>query len=77
LTVGRPRLDWDEIAMALEIELPNALFKKPRLEAKIVVPDEAAVTDTIESVVTENVKEALEQATGLIFSVSVVTPESD
>ena len=76
LTANKPSLGWDEIAIALEIDLPDALFKRPRLEAKITVPEEAAVTGTIESVVADNVQEAIEQATGLTFSVAVVQPES-
>jgi hypothetical protein len=72
VTKAKPGLDWNEVAIFLEIELPDALFNKPRLEAKITVPDEAAVSDVIESVVAENVQEAIEQATGLTFSVAVV-----
>jgi len=74
LSVGKPSIDWDEISILLEIELPDALFKRPRLEAKITVPDEAAVTGVIESVVADNVQIAIEQATGLSFSVSVAQP---
>ena len=72
LTKAKPKLDQNEVAIFLEIELPDALFNKPRLEAKITVPDEAAVSGVIESVVAENVQEAIEQATGLTFSVAVV-----
>ncbi|MBV2138546.1 MAG: hypothetical protein KUF79_17200 [Candidatus Thiodiazotropha sp. (ex Ctena orbiculata)] len=76
LTKGKPSLDWNEVAIFLEIELPDALFDKPRLEAKITIPDEAAVSGVIDSAVAENVQEAIEQATGLTFSVAVVDPES-
>ena len=72
ITVKKPWLDWDEVAVLLEIELPDALFQRPRLEAKITVPDEAARSDTIQAVVADNVQEAIEQATRLTFSVAVV-----
>lgn len=75
LTKGKPGLEWNEVAILLEVNLPDALFNKPRLEAKITVPDEAAVSGIIESAVTENVKEAIEQVTGLTFSVNVVQPD--
>ena len=75
ITKGKPSLDWDEVAIQLDIELPDALFNKPRLEAKLTVPDEAAVAGTIKSVVADNVQEAIEQATGLTFSVAVVQSE--
>lgn len=77
ITKGKPGLDWDEVAIQLEIELPDALFKKPRLEAKITVPDEAAASETIRAVVAENVQEAIEQATGLTFSVAVASQPED
>ena len=71
ITKGKPGLDWDEIAIRLEIDLPDALFNRPRLEAKITVPEKAAVPGVIQSVVAENVQEAIEQATGLTFSVAI------
>lgn len=76
LTKAKPRLACNEVAILLYIELPDALFDKPRLEAKITVPDEAAVSGVVNSAVAENVQEAIEQATGLTFSVAVVqTPK--
>lgn len=77
ITKGKPGLDWNEVAILLEIDLPDALFRKPRLEAKIIIPDEAAVAGTIKAVVADDVREAIEQATGLIFSVAVATPDSE
>lgn len=74
ITKGQPGLDWDEVAIQLEIDLPNALFEKPRLEAKITVPDDAAASHTISTVVSDNVQEAIEQATGLTFSIAVADP---
>lgn len=74
LTKAKPGLDSNEVAILLEVDLPDALFRKPRLEAKITVPDEAAVGGVIKSVVAEDVQEAIEQATGLTFSVAVVQP---
>lgn len=65
----------DEIAIQLNIELPDMLFKKPHLIASITVPNEAAAVETIGAVITDNVRDAIEEATGLAFSISVVTPE--
>ena len=77
ITSGKPSLDWDEISIALNISLPDALFEKPRLEAKINIPNEAAVQEPITTEVIENVKEAIETATGLTFSINVVKEERD
>lgn len=77
LTAGKPGLDWDEVTIQLSIDLPDALFKRPRLEANITVPDEAAASETINAVVSDNVQEAIEQATGLTFSVAIVEPANN
>lgn len=71
VTKNKPSLNHNEITMLLEIHLPDALFQKPQLEAKITVPDEAARAGVIESVVSENVQHAIEQATGLTFSIAI------
>jgi hypothetical protein len=71
LTASSPRLEVDEISMNLKIEIPDAIFKKPRLEASITVPDEAAATEAMKSIVYDNVEEIVNQATGLNFSISV------
>ena len=76
LTKTRPRLESHELAIKLRVEIPDALFEKPTLTASFTVPKEAAVGPVIDTVVTDNVQEAIEQATGLKFEVSVVEPES-
>jgi len=75
ITKGRPALDADEIAMMLDISLPDALFRKPRLEARIDIPEEAAQAEVITSEVVGNVQEAIESATGLTVVVNVVKEE--
>ena len=75
ITQGKPSITWDEISILLDINLPDALFDKPRLEAKIEIPKEAAGPETITTEVIENVKEAIEQATGLTFSINVIHNE--
>lgn len=77
ITKGKPGLDWDEIAIQLDIELPDALFQRPRLAASITVPEEAAATDVIDTIVADNVQEAIEQATGLEFSISICHPKPE
>ena len=77
LTVVKPDISWDEISILLEINLPNALFDKPRLEAKIDIPEEAAIQNPITSEVVENVQEAIKTATGLTFSINVIKETED
>lgn len=58
---NKPGLNWNEVAIAVNMELPNTLFQKPQLSAKIVVPDEAAVQQAIEATTADNVRQAIEQ----------------
>jgi len=73
----KPSLDWNEVAIKLNLELPDALFQKPHLEASVVIPQEAAVNDILTANVVANTKEAIESATGLKFVVSVVKEEEE
>ena len=77
LTKSKPDLRWDEVSISLEVNLPNELFNRPRLEAKIDIPQEAVGPEVIDSNVIENVQEAIEQKTGLQFSINVIKGESD
>ena len=75
LTAGKPNMNYDEVSILLEINLPEELFRKPRLEANIDIPKEAAGPDVLNSEVVENVKEVVEKATGLTFSINVIREE--
>lgn len=72
LTQGKPVVGVDEVSILLDINLPDELFRRPRLEAKIEIPQEAAGPETISSEVIENVQEAIQKSTGLTFSINVV-----
>lgn len=75
LTQGQPAVDADEISILLDVTLPDALFDKPRLEAKIEIPEDAVGPDVINSKVIENVKDAIHQSTGLTFAINVIKEE--
>ena len=74
-TKTKPALDWDEIAINCNLELPDALFKKPSMEATIIIPDEAALPQIITAETANNIKEAIEQAAGI--NVRISFPEID
>lgn len=75
-TKGRPGLDWDEISMKVNLELPNALFSKPQLSADIKIPDEAASPTELNADVIENVRQAIEQAAGMEVRLSITPTET-
>lgn len=67
----RPALAWNEISIRQSLTLPTALFQKPHIEAQVVIPDDAASPTEITAEVQMNVKEAIEQATGLNVRLTV------
>lgn len=73
----RPKMNADEVAIFLEIELPNALFSKPQLTATLKIPAAAVPSSTINADVIDNVEHAIKTATGLEMRVSVVDPPDD
>lgn len=36
---SKPSLDWDEIAVKLNLEIPDELFRRPTIEANVKVTD--------------------------------------
>lgn len=65
VTKTPPALGYDEVCLQLNLELPDALFSKPRLEAKIVVPESAAVPAVVDSKTIDNLTEAIQKHTGI------------
>lgn len=77
LTHTRPRMGADDVAIFLEIEIPDALFDKPHLMASIKVPQSAVPSKEITAEVTDNIEEAIKTVTGLEMRVSIATPPED
>lgn len=77
VTKSRPYLESNEISILLDVSLPDELFSKPRLEAKIDVPKEAIGQSVITTEVVDNVQEAIKSATGLDMVVRVIAPEEE
>lgn len=77
LTQHKPRIAANEVSVLLELHLPDALFKQPILEAKITIPESAVRKSPLSAEVAENVQTALQQATGLDFSIRVVEDKEE
>jgi hypothetical protein len=67
-------MNVDEIAILLNLEIPDALFTKPKLIAEIKVPEKAVSQEQITAEVTDNIEEAIKSVTGLEMRVSIVEP---
>lgn len=77
VTKTRPQLNYDEIEIGLELNIPDALFDKPRLEAIVIVPPEAIQPTNIEVHVADNIAEAVKAATGMPVQITIIRPEEE
>lgn len=76
-TKGQPSIDWNEVSIRININLPDELFDRPRLTADITIPKEAALPTEITAETVEDCKDAIKQATGLEMSITVVKPDEE
>ncbi len=70
-----PRLGWDEIVMKIAVKIPRAIFTKPSLSAEITIPADAGNPSIIEARTVADIREAVQQATGMQLSITVVDPK--
>lgn len=71
-TLQPPDVVAGEVALRLVVELPDALFVRPQLTARIVVPKESVTPPNVDATVLDNVREAIQAQTGLDVRVSLV-----
>jgi hypothetical protein len=74
ISTRTPDLEAGEVAIKLNVEVPETLFKKPQLQATVVIPQSSVSPPVIDATVLDNVKEILEQQTGLAITLNLVEP---
>lgn len=77
LTKGNPALASNEIAVKVSLEIPDAIFDKPSLEAQITIPEDAVSKPVIEASVIDNVQEIIKQNTGFEVKLEVVNEQEE
>lgn len=77
VTKTQPALQWDEISIQLELDLPYQLFKKPSLSASITVPQDAVQAPVIAAEVIENIEAAIKQHSGVSVRLVVTSDEEE
>lgn len=77
VTKTRPQLNYDEIEIALQLNIPDAIFEKPRLQATVDVPDDAVNPAEIESSVVDNIAQSINSATGIPVEITLVRAETE
>lgn len=70
----KPSLDWNEIAVKINLEVPDQLFVRPTIEARIIVGDVPSNVIDVEDVIV-NTKELIEQQTGIKVNFTFVPVE--
>lgn len=70
VTKTKPNTAADELAVRLEIEIPDSLFSKPTLEARVSVPEGAGYGPAITTEVADNLADVIRQQTGLVVRLS-------
>lgn len=73
----RPGLKWDEVAMKVDLNIPDALFQRPHIEAKITVDPEKIQPNQINPELILNTKDLIEQQTGAKIDFKVVSYENE
>ena len=64
----RPSVGPGEVSMQLDVDVPDALFKRPTLRASVKVPNGAA-PPVIDSLVQDNIAEVLSKQLGIAVHV--------
>ncbi len=72
ITMRPPALAADEIAMRVCVKLPDAIFRKPMLEATVEVPMDAVTPPSLDATVLDNVREELTRRLGIDMTIAVV-----
>lgn len=70
-TKSMPGLRFDEVAILVNVELPDILFRKPQITASISVGTDNVTPFTIDAITVDNVRGAIEAATGMQVKLSI------
>lgn len=75
ITANKPSLATNEIAIQLNVEIPDQLFLKPTLVADITVDEKLAGQQLISAEVIDNAKKLVSDTLGLELRISTVVEE--
>jgi hypothetical protein len=73
-----PRMAGNEVALRLELNIPDKLFQRPVLEARMSLPAESIPSTKITPKIVDNIEKIVKEATGLNIAVNLVAhPEEE
>jgi len=70
ITKNKPALGPNEVCIKIEIALPETLFTRPSIEARIAVPEDSVIPPVVSMDVIDNIQEIAAQQ-GLQLTISV------
>lgn len=74
-TKNKSGLNWDEISVQLVLDIPNELFKRPLIQANLVIdPKIVPKPQPVEAIL--NTKELIEESTGAKIVFQVLEPSN-
>lgn len=74
VTERQPSLAAGEVAMRVTCDLPDALFQRPMLSAKITIPKDKVSPATIDASVADNIAEIIQQNLGIDLKILIDGP---
>lgn len=75
-TKGRAGLDWNEIAMRISMDIPQELFRRPLLEARIEVSKDLIPKPQPTELILKT-KDLIEESTGAKIEFTVIPYDED
>lgn len=72
---NRPGLNWNEVSIFVNLELPDQLFRKPQLSAQIKVEESQVSPMEIDVETQNNIREAIEAAAGVQVKLTIENSE--
>lgn len=73
----KPALKGNEVAVKIQLKLPDEVFIKPQLQAIINVPSSAVSKPVISAEIQDNIKDAVMKSTGVELTITVIEPQSE
>lgn len=67
----------DEIAIQMELDLPDSLFTKPLIKGKITISEDMVNPKEIDAVVKDEIKNAIESVDGIKLELIMPKEETD
>ncbi len=73
---SKPKVDWNEVAIKLNVEIPDIVFQRPMIEANVKIKGEFNNVSNIE--VEGNLKEMIEHNENLhLVSINIIKEDTE